>query len=371
MAEVTRPHSALAGGGGARRRPSANTPTPGRVLRDPRTTEIEPGERLVLFTTTARLSEDGGHWLVPIHGRIFQPDHGRASKAALSLALKGFGVRPDEFNRALFDERCALLLGENSVGRQIVITVAGIDHVLPASGRDGQFRGEALVPATAAALAGGNGRVIMTARLPVHDDRRIEGRAILTGPRGISVISDIDDTVKITHVGDRRRMMALTFLQPFEAVAGMAARYCGWADAGAAVHFISSSPWPLYEPLAAFLSEAGFPDATTTLKNVSLRDRSIRNFLANSTRTKPPAIDALFAAFPARRFVLIGDDVENDARIYADVVHRHPGRVARIYIRHTEGHPRSAGRAYRALIGVQPGLWQIFGDAAELPERLA
>ncbi len=368
MAEVTRPPSELSGASGAlvhRRRA-----LPDRSPRAPRATEISPDERLVLFATAAHLSKDGDHWVVPVHGRIFQPAHGRASKAALSLALKGFGVRPDDVNRALFDERCALLLGDNCEGRHIVITVAGTDHVLPASGRDGQFRGEVMLPTAIAATFGESGRLAITARLPALDDRHVGGYVMLMGPFGISIISDIDDTVKVTHVCNCRRMMALTFLEPFEAVQGMAARYRGWAAAGAAFHFISSSPWPLYEPLQAFLSQAGFPPATASLKNVSLRDRSIRNFLANSTRTKPPAIDALFAAFPGRRFVLIGDDVENDARIYADVVRRHPGRVACIFIRHTEGYPRSAGRAYRALIGVEPGLWQIFGDAAELPERL-
>ncbi len=325
---------------------------------------------MVLFTTAAHLAADGATWVVPVHGRIFHPAHGRASKAALSLALKGFGVRPDAFNRALFDGRCALLLGDNLVGRHIVITVAGVDHVLPPSGRDGQFRGEVRVSVGAAEEFAVGGRLACMARLPSPDDRRVEGHAALIAPQGISIISDIDDTVKVTHVGDRRRMMALTFLTPFEPVVGMAARYRHWVAAGAAMHFISSSPWPLYEPLQDFLSEAGFPVSTVSLKNVSLRDRSIRNFLANSTRTKPPAIEALMSAFPDRRFVLIGDDVENDARIYADVARRHPGRIARIFIRRTEGHDRGAERALRSLGEIEPGLGQIFRDAADLPERL-
>lgn len=376
MAEEARPDREDGDGSSRRKRSSAGGAA-GWSGREPAVTDLRRGERLVFFTTAGRLTADGAHWLVPIHGRIFQPAHGRASKAALSLALKGFGVNPDALNRNLFDARCALLLGDNCEGRRVAVSVAGSDYVLPVTGRDGQFRGVVpvsadIVPAAVLPAVGrGPQRLDLLARLAARDGRQFRGYALLTQRTGLSVISDIDDTVKITHVGDRRRMLALTFLEPFEPVPGIAARFRQWSAAGAAFHFVSSSPWPLYEPLAEFLAHAGFPDATTTLKNVSLRDRSIRNFLANSTKTKPPAIDVLLAAFPGRRFVLVGDDVENDARIYADAVRRHPGRIARIFIRHVEGQRRAADKARRELSALDPSLWQLFTDAAELPERLA
>ena len=151
----------------------------------------------------------------------------------------------------------------------------------------------------------------------------------------------------------------------------MAERYRSWAADGAAFHFISSSPWPLYEPLRSFLASAGFPEATAALKNVTLKDRSIRNLLAKSTKTKPPAIDALLRDFPTRRFVLVGDSAENDAEIYAGIARRHPSRIARIFIRDCGGRHPGLDRARAALSGLDPSTWQIFGRAAELPVLLA
>ena len=331
--------------------------------------ELGRDERMVIFTTAAYRSPGGAGWIVPVHGRVFRPPDGRTAKAALAIALKtGFGVSPDALSRPTFDERCALMLGDNLAGRHIVVTVAGADHLLPPTDRYGQFRGAIPVSDAAAAIGG---RVAIAAHLSPRDGRHFEGQALLVAPEGLSIISDIDDTVKVTHVGSRRRMMALTFLEAFEAVGGMAERYRGWVAEGAALHFISSSPWPLYEPMAAFLAGAGFPPATTHLKNVALKDRSIRNLLAKATTTKPPAIDAILAAFPARRFVLVGDSAENDAEIYADAARRHPGRVQRIMIRDCGGRRTGLDRARRVLSRLDPASWQIFEQAEELPASLA
>lgn len=333
-------------------------------------TEIARDERMVLFTTAARRVAGGSGWIVPVHGRIFRPPDSRTAKAALAIALKtGFGVSPDALNRPTFDTRCALMLADSCPGRRVVVTVAGADHMLHASDRNGQFRGVCVVRDSALATAS-SARLTIVARLPSRDSRQIAGTALLVEPNGLSVISDIDDTVKVTHVASRRRMMALTFLEPFEPVPGMARVYARWADQGAAFHFISSSPWPLYEPLDAFLADAGFPEATKTLKNVALKDRSIRNLLAKATKTKPPAIDAILKDFPGRQFVLIGDSVEKDAEIYVDVARRHPGRIARIMIRDCGGQGKNRERMERALTSLDAVPWTVFHTADELPASL-
>jgi phosphatidate phosphatase APP1 len=329
-------------------------------------------ENLVLFATAAHRSPGGDGWVVPVHGRIFRPPDGRTAKAALALALKtGFGVSPDDINRSRFDERCALMLGDNRAGRRIVITIAGANHLLSPSDRYGHFRGILPVPDAAVATVAAAGYIPIAVRLGARDHRHFEGRALMIAERGVSIISDIDDTVKVTHVASRRRMMAQTFLEAFEAVAGMAERYRGWVSEGAALHFISSSPWPLYEPLDAFLTSEGFPPSTKTLKNVALKDRSIRNLLAKATKTKPPAIDALLTAFPERRFILVGDSAENDAEIYADAARRHPGRVDRIFIRDCGSRRGGLERARRVLSGLEPNSWLIFDRAEDLPVSIS
>jgi phosphatidate phosphatase APP1 len=75
---------------------------------------------------------------------------------------------------------------------------------------------------------------------------------------GLSIVSDIDDTIKVTHVpAGKKTILRNTFLNEFQAAAGMRDRYQQMiADAGAAAdvcfHYVSGSPWQLFDVLSEF-----------------------------------------------------------------------------------------------------------------------
>jgi hypothetical protein len=48
---------------------------------------------------------------------------------------------------------------------------------------------------------------------------------------------------------------------------------------------------------------------------------------------KTREIARLMAAHPDTQWILIGDDVDSDPEVYAEIARRHPGRVLAIYIR--------------------------------------
>ena len=77
------------------------------------------------------------------------------------------------------------------------------------------------------------------------DERQLGGAVQLLPPRGVSVVSDVDDTIKISQVADHRELLNNTFLRPMEAVPGMPALYRRWAKDGAAFHYVTASPWQL------------------------------------------------------------------------------------------------------------------------------
>ena len=123
--------------------------------------------------------------------------------------------------------------------------------------------------------------------------REFFGVVHLIPSEGISVISDIDDTIKVSDVTNKKELIRNTFLRPFRAVEGMADTYRCWADQGVVFHLVSSSPWQLYEPLARFLAESGFPESTFHLKRFRLTDRTAFNLLADPLTTKPQAIEPI------------------------------------------------------------------------------
>ena len=51
------------------------------------------------------------------------------------------------------------------------------------------------------------------------------GRALRVPNQGISIISDIDDTVRITNVLNKHEMLMNTFVRPLKAVPDMSSLY--------------------------------------------------------------------------------------------------------------------------------------------------
>ena len=63
---------------------------------------------------------------------------------------------------------------------------------------------------------------------------------------GISVISDIDDTIKVSNVVSRRALLRHTFCHSFQPVHGMSEVYRKWSEQHCQFHYVSASPWQLY-----------------------------------------------------------------------------------------------------------------------------
>ena len=98
----------------------------------------------------------------------------------------------------------------------------------------------------------------------------------------VSVVSDIDDTIKITEIpAGTEIVLRNTFLRDFAAVPEMAQIYRALYQApiNASFHYVSGGPWQLYTPLAEFLvSKEGFPAGSFHMRTVN-RTLSAPSFL--------------------------------------------------------------------------------------------
>ncbi len=328
--------------------------------------DTRTGEAVVLFPAAGARAPSEQNWHVPVHVWVYRPQASRARKAAIAALLArthGLGLTPE--SEPYFDARINLMLADNVAGRRVVVEAAGRRFALPPTGANGHARGvlEIAAPANATTLA-------ITAVLGPAVPTAAPTSALLLEANGLSILSDIDDTVKVTHVTDRRRMWETTFYRPFAAVPGMAELYRRLTDpaagSGASLHFVSSSPWHLYQPLADFLATAGFSPATLALKAIRLKDRTILNILQSGADTKRPVLEDFLARFPKRRVILIGDSGEQDPEIYAEMARRFPSRIARIAIRNVTGARRDDARFAKLFAGLAPDLWRLFDDASEL-----
>lgn len=342
----------------------------------PRTT-LSPRETVVLFPTYGHFSDGDGTWRIPVSGAVFEPGVVTVRRRILLRLLRRvMNVPPEALESSIFRERIGAFIAAAERGRSIALQSGSIAFPLRRkTRRDGRFSGVLRLAAGDLDRLVRHGQIAdgwlnFDVALPDGDQRAFGGRAALLPARGASVISDIDDTIKHSAVWSRRALLANTFLREFEYVAGMAERYQVWAAGGAAFHYVSSSPWQLYGPLADLQRCAGFPEGSFHLRAFRLRDQMLRGVPLLRRHGKLAAIRRVLRAFPERRFVLIGDSGERDPELYGAVARRYPRQVASIHIRLVHGRPWSDERGARAFRRIDRDRWSVFEDAAELPDRL-
>lgn len=325
----------------------------------PEAASREAEEVVVAFDTTGHLDPFRREWVIPLHLWVYQPQRSTVRRGFIAgLLEKTYGLRIARENSGLFDRRVNLLLADNLGDREPETLLAGHRFRMPATGPNGHTTREARIPVSSEAPAEGG-----TLLLSVEGGTS-SARVHLVPPEGLSIVSDIDDTVKVTGVHDKSALWRATLLEPFKAVPGMADLFRRIGGTMAAVHFVSSSPWHLYDPLREWLTAEGFPVSALHLKQMRLKDRTILDIAKSPAKTKPPTIAGLLQRYPRRRFVLIGDSGEKDPEIYGDLARAHPGQISRILIRRAPGDADGEPRLAVAFAGLPRACWQVLDDPA-------
>lgn len=150
---------------------------------------------------------------------------------------------------------------------------------------------------------------------------------------GVSVISDIDDTIKHSNISlGAREIFRNTFLRDLSdlTIEGVREWYTSLHDMGVEIHYCSNSPWQLYPVLATFFRLAGLPPGSIQLKQYSGMLQGIFEPVAERKRG---SVEKILRDFPERKFLLIGDSGEADLEVYTDLVVSNPNRILAVFIR--------------------------------------
>lgn len=331
-------------------------------------------ESITFFRSFGHFGPLGGCWHLEVRGSVFATVRGKFHKKALIHLFKRV-VRPDkdlEINQRFLD-RTHLFLQDSRKGRSIPIALGERGYVLPDSLPNGHFESTITVPgpdldASVQLDTFGRRFIQFCAHLPEEDRRLFAGEIELIGPQGYSIISDVDDTIKLSNVGDRRELLANTFTREFQSIPGMCRLYQSWAARGVSFHYVSASPWPLYEPLVAWLDADGFPVGSMHLRHVRLRDLSGRRHRELAIRNKRDTIERILRTYPWRRFLLFGDSGEHDAEIYGQIARDFGEQVHHVAIRRIPdgNNGISTEHVRRALAHLPETQWTLFDDPEEL-----
>ena len=330
------------------------------ILQDKQVSNLKRDEELVFFNTTAWLNEETKEWHLPIHGWVYEPQSSWALRTFVAELLdRKYGLKADHRNREVFKKRFNLFTVDNERSKRIIIDFQGQLYELPKSAPNGQFEGIIRLPASSVTSIKQD-VTTFSAVLKDSDQREFSGSVCFVQPRGVSVISDIDDTVKLSYINDKKRMFEATFFNAFQPVKGMADLYRKWSDQGAKFHFVSSSPWQLYEPINEFIREHSFPWASYSLKKIRIKDETFLNLFKSGLVTKPIAIRSIMDRYPNRKFILVGDSGEQDAQAYAKIAKEYPGQIIKILIRNVHADPTLNEQYEPVFEGLGRRLWSTF-----------
>lgn len=189
-----------------------------------------------------------------------------------------------------------------------------------------------------------------------------------TSSQGVSVISDIDDTLIATHVRKKTKLLKTFLFRRFDQikvfpgalrVLRLLLKSPG-GQGGGALHYVTGSPASIADRLLRLFRFRSFPMGSMHMKR--LRGPQA----AGATKQlayKLGHIRRIFKRYPTRRFVLIGDNGEKDPEVYRQARQEFPRQVAAILIHNVAGEPVST--RYRGIV-----LFSSYADAEKELRRL-
>lgn len=333
---------------------------------------IGNGSHLLIFPTVASQGPDPGSWLAEIHGWCFDVDEERHfRRTTANLLRRALRIPRGEPDPPFFRERACGFVVENLGKVSVEISFEGIPAGTVRTKRNGHYRN------TLSFVMSGNGSPQTTS----HGSRKVsvQARRLDSGlgasgvihlpeDRGLSIISDIDDTIKFSNVINKRELLVNTFLRNFRCIEGMPGLFQRLARDQICFHYISATPWQLYPSIVRFLSEHQFPEGSIHLRKFALKDATILKKIFPAHKKKRKVIESLLLQFPERKFLLFGDTGEKDPEIYGEIARKYPDQTLGLCLRNVSPDAPDSPRFRRAFSQVPSQKWIVFEDARRLEE---
>ncbi|MCJ1223901.1 hypothetical protein MMC12_000544 [Toensbergia leucococca] len=221
--------------------------------------------------------------------------------------------------------------GEEGGGGAVTATGGNqvIDFPTPTT-PEGDFDG--FVQIKSEGLMDGNSTTAVQ-RLNVYTQGTNTGNATayLVPSKGLTIISDIDDILRITKIYEPAQGLLNSFAKPFVPWLSMPSIYANWSRSIPDFHFhyLTTTPEQITRNYMDFIYST-YPGGSFDTRPLNFSDvsatLSIRKFL----------LEKIFQTYPERKFILIADTSNSDVmRDYPAMVTEFPNQVQCIFLRNT------------------------------------
>lgn len=326
-----------------------------------------------LLDNTAYRNEQTGKWEAEFVSAVFSQHSSCAVIDAVSAVAGKIDLDEKDPNYPTIEERIRPFLQDIKPGAQVKARHQGGPSLkLGPGGRNGISSDVKGLP-----KSGDDALLVPTfAEVPKGANGLLEMKTFYAKPEGWGVISDIDDTIKITQTSDPIGILRTTFLDKPEPCPGMPELYRfiqSLIQETSPWFYLSASPYNLYPFLRDFRQQH-YPHGTIILRDESWMSLSglLTTLTLGTEDYKVDRMKKIYSWLPKRKMICIGDSTQSDPEAYGEIYRTFPGWVKVILIRKVEdiaaigieakNEPERFEKAFR---DVPRGVWHVFSDPAE------
>lgn len=328
------------------------------------------------FATTKKGKDGREHteWEAEFVAAVFQQHPSCSVSDAVVEVADKIGLADDEDAKRTIRRRIRPFLMDIQPGKQVLaLHGGGLPLRLSAGGRSGiSVDRRTVSPAPPGML------VPTTAEVPRGTTGVLQCKTFFASPDGWGVISDVDDTIKITLTPDRTGLLRSTLVDdPPRPVPGMPELYAllrSQLTSSAPFFYLSASPYNLYPFLRRF-RDAHYPHGQLILRDSSWMSPTglIAGLAVGTEAYKVARMRRLHEWLPRRRMICVGDSTQADPEAYARMYREFgPEWVGLVLIRRVVGvaaegieEKNRPERFEEAFKGVPRHVWHVFEDPAE------
>ncbi|KAI0121321.1 hypothetical protein BJ170DRAFT_704407 [Xylariales sp. AK1849] len=341
--------------------------------RNPFARQVSSKDTVWLLDNTAYRNSRTGKWEAEFVSAVFAQTPSCVVIDAVAAVASKIGLDESDPDYPNIQERILPFLQDIRPGTQVKALQSGNTKLtLGPGGRNGissdvkrlpnNESGTLLVPTFADVPKGANGV--------------LEMRTFYAEPEGWGVISDIDDTIKITMTSDPIGILRSTFIDRPTPCPGMPDLYAymqALVKETSPFFYLSASPYNLYPFLRDFRQQH-YPHGMIILRDSSWM--SIPGLLSQLTlgtgEYKVDRIKKIHTWVPKRKMICIGDSTQVDPETYGEIYRAFPGWVQLILIRkvtdiaalgiEAKNEPERFEKAFKDVPRTR---WHVFEDPAE------
>ncbi|KAG5927521.1 hypothetical protein E4U42_002129 [Claviceps africana] len=332
---------------------------------------VTDSEIVWLLDNTAFKTSRPGTWQAEFVSAVFEREDKRILVDMVSAVLRTVGLTDGTSERRTIEERVLPFLWNVCPARIVTAvqqsselklgpsTINGLSaNVLDI--HDGEIGS---LVSTSTKLGGGTGSITSM-------------QTYYAGEDGWGIVSDIDDTLKVTMTSDPVGILRETFINTPSPIHGMPDLYAkikSFLPQDTAWFYLSASPYNLYPFLKQFRKQY-YPPGTLILRDSSWK--SVAGLLSALTmgteEYKVDRMKKIHAWLPKRKMIAIGDSTQTDPEAYGEMYRNSPSWIGLILIRKATNiaeigieEKNAPERFEQAFRDVPRRLWHVFEDPAE------